>query len=72
MDECHQKANRAAVEQYKATKKSKKTTTPIKIFKTAQYLGKAKNHLKKFLPLSPRHRKELLLSLANDLVLSVL
>ena len=65
-------ANRAAVEWHRATKKSKKTTTPIKIFKTAQSLGKAKNHVKKFLPLSPRHRKELLLSLANDLVLCVL
>ena len=48
MDECHQKANRAAVEQHKATKKSKKTTTPIKIFKTAQSLGKAKSRVKNF------------------------
>ena len=63
---CHQKANRAAVERHRATKKSKKTTTPIKIFKTAQSLGKAKNHVKKFLQLSPHHKKELLLSLAND------
>ena len=55
----HQKANRA-------TQKSKKTTTPIKILKTAQSLGKAKNHVKKFLQLSPHHKKELLLSLAND------
>ena len=58
----HQKANRAAVERHRATKKSKKTTTPIRIFKT----GKAKNCVKKFLPLSPRHKKELLLSLANE------
>ena len=62
----HQKVNRAAVEWHRATKKSKKTTTPIKIFKTAQSLGKAKSRVKKFLPLSPRHKKELLLSLAND------
>ena len=61
---CHQKANRAAV--HRATKKSKKTTTPIKIFKTPQSLGKAKNRVKKFLPQSPRHKKELVLSLAND------
>ena len=47
-------------------KKSKKTTTPIKILKTAQSLGKAKNHIKKFLPLSPHHKKELFPSLAND------
>ena len=49
-----------------SNKKPKKTTTPIKIFKTAQSLGKAKSLVKKFLPLSPRHKKELLLSLAND------
>ena len=64
-----QKANRAAVEQYRATKKSEKTTTPFKIFKIAQSLGKAKNLVKKFLPLSHRHKKELLLSLANDFVI---
>ena len=61
----HQKASRAAVEQYRATKKSKKTTTPIKIFKTPQSLGKAKNRVKKFLPQSSRHKKNLL-SVAND------
>ena len=44
---CHQKANRAAVERHRATKKSKKTTTPIKIFKAAQSLGKAKSRVKK-------------------------
>ena len=43
----------------------------MKIFKTPQSLGKAKNRVKKFLPQSPRHKKELLLSLANDLVLSI-
>ena len=53
-------------EGHRATKKSKKTITPIKIFKTAQSLGKAKSHIKTFLPLSPHHKKELLLSLAND------
>ena len=47
-------------------KKSKKTTTPIKILKTAQSLAKAKNRVKKFLPLSPHHKKELFPSLAND------
>ena len=62
----HQKANRAAVERHRATKKSKKATTPIKIFTTAQSLGKAKNRVEKFLPLSPRHKKELFLSLGND------
>ena len=63
---CHQKANKAAVERHRATKKSKKTINPIKIFKTPQSLGKAKNCVKKFLPQSPRHKKKLLLSLAND------
>ena len=62
----HQKTNRAAAEGHRATKKPKKTTTLIKIFKTAQSLGKAKSHVKTFLPLSPHHKKELLLSLAND------
>ena len=46
----HQKASTAAVERHRATKTSKKTTTPIKIFKTPQSIGKAKNHVKKFLP----------------------
>ena len=54
---CHQKANRAAVERHRATKKSKKTTTPIKIFKTAQSLGKARNCVNKFLLLLPCHKK---------------
>ena len=53
----HGKANRAAVEQHRATKKSKKTTTPTKIFTTPQSLGKAKNHVKKFLLQSPCHKK---------------
>ena len=59
-------ANREAVERHRATKKIKKTTTPMKKFKTARSLEKAKNCVKKNFPLSPRHKKEVLLSLAND------
>ena len=39
----HQKTNRAAVEQHSNKKFLKKTIAPIKIFKTTQTLGKAKN-----------------------------
>ena len=53
----HQKANWAAVERHRATKKSKKTTTPIKIFKIPQSLGKARNHVRKLLLQSPCHKK---------------
>ena len=38
----------------------------MKKFKTARSLEKAKNCVKKNFPLSPRHKKEVLLSLAND------
>ena len=54
----HQKANRAAVEWHRPTKKSKKNNYSNQ--------KKAKNRVKKFLPLSPRHKKELPLSLANE------
>ena len=40
-----------------SNKKPKKTTTPIKIFKTAQSLGKARNCVNKFLLLLPCHKK---------------
>ena len=46
------------------TEQQKKSTTPIKIFKTPQSLRKGKNAAKNFLTKSSHHKKELL-SLAN-------
>ena len=65
--EKHRVANKKAVEKHRTNKKDKTTTcTPIKAFKTPQPLGKDKNRVKKHLPQSPRHKKELILSMAEE------
>ena len=60
----HQKANRGAAEQHRTTKSQRKLLQ-WKKFKTPQSLRKENNSIKKSLPKSSHHKKELL-SLAND------
>ena len=56
----------------KQIKKDKTTsTTPIKVLKTPQSLGKAKNKVKKHLPQSLRHKKELILWVSEEFGIKV-
>ena len=62
----HRESNKVAVNKYRKEKKTSEISAPIKIFKTPQALGKAKSRIKQQLPKSPRHKRELVMSLAHE------
>ena len=62
----HKDVNKMAVRKHRISKKTNQPETPTKVYKTPQSIGKAKSRIKTFLPKSPLHKKELILSLAKQ------